>query len=186
MKVCTKCKIEKPFLEFCKDKRRKHDIGSHCKKCNYVVSERCRKNNPIKYKKYSLDSYYRHIEKKRILAREYKKNNPEKIRKSLKEWRLENKERIQKYYENNKDWFKALNAQRRIRISKYKGNPQKIKEFYTEAIRLTELTGIEHHVDHIVPLTSKYVCGLHYENNLQVIPFYENLAKSNKFIPYST
>jgi hypothetical protein len=52
-----------------------------------------------------------------------------------------------------------------------------------EAARITKLTGIEHHLDHIVPVSHPLVCGLTVPWNLRVMPYRSNLAKSNFWCP---
>ena len=62
-------------------------------------------------------------------------------------------------------------------------NLEKIKQIYKKAEELTRQNGIGYHVDHIYPLTSKYMCGVHVETNLQILTAEENIAKSNRTWP---
>jgi hypothetical protein len=119
--------------------------------------------NPELVFKYEKTSYYKN-QKKRIAK--------------TKKWQLANPEKaaiIKRVCHANRRAAK-------LRASVSWKNKDKIKAIYKEAIRLTELTGIAFHVDHIVPLKGKFVTGLHCEANLQILPAYENMAKSNKFL----
>jgi 5-methylcytosine-specific restriction endonuclease McrA len=80
---------------------------------------------------------------------------------------------------------KVLNsAKRRGRtpqwVNKSKDTLFEIKGFYIAAAALTKSTGVEHQVDHIVPLNGKTVSGLHVPWNLRVVTAKENIKKSNK------
>lgn len=57
---------------------------------------------------------------------------------------------------------------------------QQIREVYKLAMQMTKTTGEKYTVDHIVPLRSDVVCGLHVPWNLRVVTHAENARKGNK------
>ena len=63
-----------------------------------------------------------------------------------------------------------------------KEQKQQIKAFYIEADRLKTETGIDHEVDHIVPIRGWIVHGLHVPWNLRVITAAENQLKNRKLL----
>lgn len=84
--------------------------------------------------------------------------------------------KCKQHYEGNKDDYFAKDANRRA--SKLNATPSwsqtdKIKEFYRNRPK-------GFHVDHIVPLQSDIVCGLHVLENLQYLSASENLKKGNR------
>lgn len=61
--------------------------------------------------------------------------------------------------------------------------PERTRDLYAEARRLTKLTGVTHSVEHIVPLAGGTVCGLHWHGNMEVRPLRDNLVKGTRFWP---
>lgn len=96
--------------------------------------------------------------------------------------------------ENNKTQIRADTKARRRKhreaTPKWLSRKQRseIRQLYQIAITMTQTTGEQYVVDHIVPLRSDEVCGLHVPWNLRVITQEENLKKSNKLLdtPSST
>ena len=169
--------------------------------------------NPEKYRAYNRDfqakNYDKNAEKLRARSAENRKKDPAKTNACSAKSRAKNPETAKRYQadyylkhqekikaavvariERLGDSLKPMNAERAMRrVARKKmatpnwANTKKIQSFYKTAARLTKATGIPHHVDHVIPLQSKLVCGLHVEQNLEVLTASENMTKGNRWWP---
>lgn len=97
----------------------------------------------------------------------------EALKRYRREWYLKNREKI---IERVKARHAANPKATVQRVKEWrKKNPDKVRE---------HITGLDWHVDHIIPLKGRKVCGLHVWNNFAVIPATLNKRKSNSFHPY--
>ena len=171
MKTCSKCLVEKIPTEFSKDKSRKDGLNYCCKSCERLRGNVYREPIQKEINTKNRASYAANPEEKNI------------------------KNRV--WHENNKDDHNVMNAiNRELNLDRYAAYAAKyrakkiqatpawadqegIKDFYFSAKTLTDLFHKPYHVDHIVPLQSKLVCGLHVPVNLQVLLGADNLSKRN-------
>ncbi len=156
-KTCTKCNIEKEISEFNKNKSSKDGHHSHCRKCTTLQHRENYAKNKDAYKE-----YYKLTKEARLAyQKDYWEKHPE-VRSKLR-----NSHRVAKISST----IKCLT----------KEDHEAIKDFYRHAQWLSKLLGKPFHVDHIVPLQHKLVCGLHVPWNLQILPASKNISKSNNF-----
>lgn len=198
MKTCTKCGIEKSVDCFVKNGNGK--LYPSCRECKAQY----RKENKQKVDEYNR--YYRttYPDKVALIKKEYRKNNKEKVQAYSRKYNVDNKDIVvnrnkayreankdklkiirQQHIANNKDLYAAYTAKRRAlkaQATPSWANEQDIFAVYLLA-SICNTAGMKIEVDHIVPLNSPNVCGLHCESNLQILPSVLNNKKSNKYWP---
>lgn len=101
-------------------------------------------------------------EEKRAYRAAWKENNIDQVL-------ADNKVRRRKHREATPPWLSRKQK-------------TEIRQLYQIAITMSKTTGERYVVDHIIPLRSDFVCGLHVPWNLRVITQEENLKKSNKLL----
>ena len=130
----------------------------------------------------------------KISKKRYAKSRKEIENTQKKEWATKNPLKViearQKWKENNpgKVLTSKINRKERIRLATpaWLDEVQKkvIEAIYEMAELRTLMFGTPYHVDHIIPLRGKNVCGLHVPWNLETVPAKENLQNGNKIKPW--
>ena len=201
MKTCASCRTDKPLEEFHKHSARRDGRNSYCKPCaiqrslDWATDNRgralakgaaWRAANPD----YMRQRYLEKVDSERARSAKYAREHAAERREAHRAWRESNRLRVRQrekeWRMKNPHYMAAMTARRRaaenLATVKWAN-----KFFMAEAYDLAKLrsiaTGYEWQVDHIVPLRSKLVCGLHVESNLQVIPAVRNASKGNRFWP---
>ena len=181
MKTCTCCNIEKPKLNFANRPRGKDGLNSQCRSCTNEkaaakAKERYQNDPSFKEKLYAAQRKYRDSEKgsAAYLAAQRKYLATDNGRAMTKA-----ANRI--YKKNDPSIDKRRNDAMKIATPPWY-DTKLTQAVYKESFR-RKAEGIDSSVDHIVPLQSKIVCGLHVAWNMRIVTKSENSAKGNRMWP---
>ena len=166
LKTCYKCSETKEVSLFGKNKSKKDGLSTECRTCKRLVDNAYSAANREKAKLRANAWYYQNLDKAKQNNREYGYL-----------WVRANKD---------KNCAKAG----KYRASKLNATPSwltvqdwdEINVEYSLAQWVSTVMKTEYHVDHIVPLQGKDVCGLHVPWNLRVIPALANYQKGNRSV----
>jgi len=101
----------------------------------------------------------RPTEAKRRYRDSWKTNNPERVK-------ADTSNRRRRHREATPPWL--TRAQK-----------TEMRQMYQAAMAISKVSGESYVVDHIIPLRSESVCGLHVPWNLRIVTRHENAVKSN-------
>ena len=159
----------------------------------HILAQQKAYNEANKEKISASNKRYREANKERISMQRkaYREANKELISMQRKAYREANKEKIamskkawyNRFYPNNKHVYRKrwsdYNARKKeaipLGLDTCPAEKKRLVQIYKLCDILSEATGIQHHVDHMWPLSDG---GPHWSGNLQVIPAEENLSKS--------
>jgi hypothetical protein len=133
------------------------------------------KNNSEKFRAAQLRYFEKHREDRIAALKKWGKDNPERIKANRKAWF----EKHPGYLAKHQTKYRTL-AVLATPPWMWENHGPEIDHIYYMSKKISNETGIVHHVDHIYPLAGKTSCGLHVPWNLQIIPATVNGRKRNK------
>ena len=179
MKPCSHCREVKPIVAFSRSSARPDGFHCICKVCDAARRKALRESRIEDERARDNARYPTRRDAKRAYDRDYYLKHATRIKADVSEYGRQNRGRLRP--------LACARSRKRVALKLNATPPwadtQKVNEVYRLAAAMSELTGEPYHVDHIVPLQSKLVCGLHNEFNLRVIPKSENQAKGNRTWP---
>ncbi|WP_141984726.1 HNH endonuclease signature motif containing protein [Bordetella hinzii] len=200
-KACSKCGVVKSLDQFHKASKEPLGVRSRCKLCVRQDGKAYRENNPERRKQTTREYHVRNAATINAKSAQWYAENKERAKKTRADWREKNFDKwradVSQYQalhkehlaQRQKEWAKANRSQlaekqaRRVaavvRATPPWADLARINQFYADVAFMRSATGIAYEVDHIVPLQSDIVCGLHCEENLQVLTAKENKVKHN-------
>ena len=177
-KICRKCFVLKPINEFHKHKMMADGHLHTCKVCHYAdVQARLKR----KHAEYS------------VVKKAWTEKNAASVRASQDAYKIRDRARHLKqkaeYAKRHSATYRAYGANYRAvklnaTVPYEEFNAFAIKELYDLRRLRSNLLGITFHVDHIVPLVSDKVCGLHTFANMQLLEGRANKSKGNRVWPH--
>lgn len=168
LKKCSDCGEIKSVNDFYFRNRKTQTLRPKCKHCHIKDTNAFQKNHPKRNceynKKQRSKSDYK--EKHRIKQAIWREKNRDKDRASALKWQKKNIKRKLAANYLREEYIK--------RATPKWADKKDISDFYAKCPP-------GYHVDHIIPLRGKHVCGLHVLNNLQYLLAEVNLKKRNNF-----
>lgn len=178
MATCSACEKEKDSWEFVSARGK---VTKQCAKCR----ERGRRKAKTHYDK-NAEREIKRVKRWRAQNPDVHKRAERSRRKrngKSKEARKRQNQRYRKRYpEKNNARVMEYNA-RKLKATPAWADRKEMQKIYELAALMRKLTKDVVHVDHIVPLKSDQVCGLHCQANLRIVVGTYNSRKSNKTWP---
>ena len=189
MAICTRCQTDQPLTEFKARPSRPLGRYSQCRACDNARHASARKADPEAFRLANIA--WRQANPEAAAAQSYRyflRNRAARLEASRTQYEKTKDQRavsLQKWRSDNPHKLCAYSAQHRaakVRATTPWASEIAIEAIYERARLLSDITGVPHDVDHIIPLRGRMVRGLHVPANLRCIPATTNRQKSNSWV----